>query len=172
MKKVLTVLYLILIILLMYLVQTLVINNISIFGVKPNLILISVIVVSLWFGLYKGSIYSVCIGIITDMLFYGNISFFTICYALTGSLVGLFSKYYRKENKIALVCVTVIATGIFEIIQFIIYFVSTKHYNQVLFLIYQIFFTALLNVVIVCIVYSLIQKILSFFDDNVNIYEM
>ena len=55
-KKILTFLYLILFFILIYVLQIFVIDGRTLFGVKPNLILISVIVISLWFGIYKGSI--------------------------------------------------------------------------------------------------------------------
>ena len=55
MKKILTILYLIFLILLIFTLQITLIDGRTILGVKPNLILITVIVVSLWFGLYAGS---------------------------------------------------------------------------------------------------------------------
>ena len=57
MKKVLTIIYLIFFIVLIFTLQIMLIDGRTILGVKPNLILITVIVVSLWFGLYAGSFY-------------------------------------------------------------------------------------------------------------------
>ena len=148
MKKVLTIIYLIFFIVLIFTLQIMLIDGRTILGVKPNLILITVIVVSLWFGLYAGSFYGLIIGIITDFLFGNNIGMFTIVYSIIGALIGFFSYNYRKENKIALVYLTVIATAVFEFVQYIMYFV------------------------IVFGVYSLLYKILSFFENRLNMYDM
>ena len=67
MRKVLTIIYLVFLIILIFTLQILLIDGRTIFGIKPNLILITVIVVSLWFGLYVGSFYGLIIGIITDI---------------------------------------------------------------------------------------------------------
>ncbi len=172
MKKVLTIIYLIFFIVLIFTLQIMLIDGRTILGVKPNLILITVIVVSLWFGLYAGSFYGLIIGIITDILFGNNIGMFTIVYSIIGALIGFFSYNYRKENKIALVYVTVIATAVFEFVQYIMYFVISSHYNSILYLLYQLFATSVLNVVIVFGVYSLLYKILSFFENRLNMYDM
>ena len=102
MKKVLTIIYLIFFIVLIFTLQIMLIDGRTILGVKPNLILITVIVVSLWFGLYAGSFYGLIIGIITDILFGNNIGMFTIVYSIIGALIGFFSYNYRKENRIKL----------------------------------------------------------------------
>ena len=172
MKKALTIVYLLLFILIIFVFQMFIIDERELFGVKPNLILISVIVVSLWFGLYTGSIYSVIIGIITDMLFGNNIGLFTIGYAITGVIIGFFNYNYRKENKIALLYLTFIDTAIFELIEYIIYFVITKEYTSILYFVYQIILTSILNIVIVYVVYSLLYKIISFFEDRLNVYDV
>ncbi|MBQ9012189.1 MAG: rod shape-determining protein MreD [Bacilli bacterium] len=172
MRKILTIIYLIFFIVLIFTLQIMLIDGRTILCFKPNLILITVIVVSLCFGLYAGSFYGLIIGIITDILFGNNIGMFTIVYSIIGALIGFFSYNYRKENKIALVYVTVIATAVFEFVQYIMYFVISSHYNSILYLLYQLFATSVLNVVIVFIVYSLLYKILSFFENRLNMYDM
>ena len=172
MKKALTIVYLIIFLLLIFILQMLVIDGRTILGIKPNLILITVIVVSLWFGLYIGSAYGLIIGIIADILFGSNFGTFTICYSVVGALIGFFSYNYRKENKIALVYVTLIATAIFEFLEYVIYFIISGHYNSILYLLYQIILTSILNVVIVYIVYSLLYKLLSFFENRLSVYDM
>lgn len=172
MKKRLTIIYLILFVLIILVFQMFVIDERELFGVKPNLILITVIVVSLWFGLYKGAIYAFIVGILTDMLFGNNMGIFTITYSITGALVGFFNYNYRKENKIALLYVTCIATAFFEFVQYIVYFLTTKEYNSIFYLLYQIVITSILNIVIVYIVYSLLYKVISFFEDRLSVYDM
>lgn len=172
MKKTLTIIYIILFVIAIFVLQMFVIDSRELFGVKPNLILICVIVVSLWFGVYTGSIFSLIIGMITDILFGNGIGLFTISYSIVGVLVGLFSNNYRKESKVALVCVTCISTAIFELVEYIMYFATTNTYTSILYFLYQVAITSILNIIIVYIVHSLLYKLISFFENGLDIYDM
>lgn len=167
-KKILAGIYLVFLIILIYLFQVLIINNNNLFGAKPNLILISCIVVSMWYGLYVGSFYSLIIGIITDIVF-GNSNFlFTVSYAITGVLIGFFNYNYRKENKVSLVYITIFGTAIFEIVEYIAYLMITSRYSSIFYLIKQVAVSSILNIVIVYIIYSLVIKIVNYFDDRIG----
>lgn len=166
MKKTLKTIYIFLIIVLIYMLQLFVINNHTLFGTKPNLILISVIVVSLWFGLYTGSIFSFVIGILTDILFGNTYGIFTIAYTITGMTIGFLNYNYRKENKLSLVYVTLISVIIFEFIQYISYTVITGSYSSIVYLLRQMFMSSILNIIIVYIIYEIIYKIAKSVDDE------
>ncbi|MDO4283030.1 MAG: rod shape-determining protein MreD [Clostridia bacterium] len=172
MKKTLKTIYIFLIIVVIYMLQLFVINNHTLFGTKPNLILISVIVVSLWFGLYTGGIFSFLIGILTDILFGNTYGIFTIAYTITGMTIGFLNYNYRKENKLSLVYVTLIAVIIFEAIQYIAYTVVTGSYSSIFYLIKQMFMSSVLNIIIVYVIYELIYKIAKSVDDESNMYEI
>ena len=164
MKKTLTIIYIILFVIAIFVLQMFVIDSRELFGVKPNLILICVIVVSLWFGVYTGSV--------TDILFGNGIGLFTISYSIVGVLVGLFSNNYRKESKVALVCVTCISTAIFELVEYIMCFATTNTYTSILYFLYQVAITSILNIIIVYIVHSLLYKLILFFENGLDIYDM
>lgn len=159
------------IIVLIYVLQLFVINNHTLFGTKPNLILISVIVVSLWFGLYTGSIFSFLIGMLTDILFGNTYGVFTLSYTITGMVIGFLNYNYRKENKFSLVYVTLISVAIFEFIQYIEYIIITSSHSSILYLLKQIFMSSVLNIIIVYVIYELIYKIAKKVDDD-GIYEI
>lgn len=163
-KKILTYIYIFLFILLIYFFQVFVIDTKSLFGVKPNLILISVIVVSLWYGMYTGTIFGFVIGCITDLIFGSNFGMFSIAYTIVGAIIGILNSNYRKENKMSLVYVTLIATTIFESIQYIEYLLFTHTYNSLSYLLQQIAISGVLNIIIVFVIYNLICKIVEFFE--------
>lgn len=167
-KKILTFVYIFLFIVLVYFLQLFVIDSRTLFGVKPNLILITVIVVSLWYGLYTGTFFSIIIGIITDMVFGNNFGMFTIAYTITGAVAGLLYTNYRKENKLSLVYLTFIFTFLFELIQYFEYLAITGNYSSVFYLIKQVVISSILNVVIVAIVYGVIYKIMEKFESNLR----
>ncbi len=163
-KKVLTVIYVILLIVLIYFFQMFVVDSRELFGIKPNLILISVIVVSLWYGMYVGTFFSFVIGLITDIIFGSTTGMFTISYTITGAITGFINYNYRKENKMSLVYVTLISTAIFEFIQYIEYLFLTNSYTNILLFIKQIIISAILNTIIVFIIYGIIYKIADYFE--------
>lgn len=167
-KKILTIIYIILLIALVLFLQLFVIDSRTLFGVKPNLILITVIVVSLWFGVYTGTFFSFVIGLFTDFLFGNTTGMFTIAYTLTGAITGLINNNYRKENKLSLVYVTLISTAIFEFIQYIEYLFITYSYSSLLYFVKQVVISSLLNIIIVFIIYGAIYKIVDKFESNLR----
>ena len=167
-KKTLTVISIILFIILIFFIQLFVINDRTLFGVKPNLILISVIVVSLWYGVYKGTLFAFIIGLITDILFGSTTGMFTISYTITGAITGLINDNYRKDNKMSLVYVTLIFTAIFEVIQYFEYLMITRTYTNILYFLKQVLLTSILNTVIVFIIYGVIYKIVESFESNLR----
>lgn len=167
-KKTLTVIYIILFIVLVYFLQLFVIDNKTLFGVKPNLILITVIVVSLWYGVYTGTFFALFIGAITDLIFGNTGGMFLVSYTITGAIAGLLQTSYRKENKLTLIYLTFIFTLIFEVIQYVEYLILTGNYSSIFYLIKQVLVSSVLNVIIVVIVYGVIYKIMEKFESNLR----
>lgn len=167
-KKILTFIYILFLILIIFIVQMFIIDNKTLFGVKPNLILISTIIVSLWYGLYAGTFYSFIIGFVTDLLFGNTFGMFTISYTIVGATIGFLNNTYRKENKISLIYLTIIATSLFEIISYIEYAIVYSVFSNVFYLLIQIFLSSLLNIVIVYIIYSLIYRVAESLDDRLK----
>lgn len=166
-NKIITVIYIIALLLVLFTFQIFVINTRTLFGIKPNLILISVIVVSSWYGEKTGGIFSVLIGFITEFLFNSN-GIFLVAYSIIGVLVGYLNKKYNMENKISLIYVTIIATFLFEVIEYIYYCVLYKVYSNIFYFFKQVAISSLLNIVIVFVVYSIIYRIVEYFDSRLR----
>lgn len=166
-KKIITVIYLIALLLILFAFQMFVINNRSLFGIKPNLILISVIVVSSWYGEKIGGVFSFVIGFVTEALFNAN-GIFLVSYTIVGILVGLLNTKYNKENKLSLGYVTIMATFLFELIEYIYYSALYEVYSNIFYFFKQVVISSLLNIVIVFIVYSIIYKIVEYFDSRLR----
>lgn len=167
-RNILTIIYIVLLIFLIFFIQLYMINPRELFGVKPNLILILSIVISLWFGLYVGGISSFFLGIITDILFGSStIGIFTISYTIVGVVVGALNNNYRKESKMSLVYVSILATLVFEMVQCFCYLLFFNSYTNIFYLLKQIIVSSLLNIVIVYIIYSIIFKITEYIEDRI-----
>lgn len=167
-KNILTVIFIILLILIVFLIQLYFINPRNLFGIKPNLILILSIVISLWYGVYIGGISSFLIGVFTDILFGSSgIGIFTISYTIVGLVVGSLNTNYRRESKMSLVYVTIIATFVFEIVEYFCYLIFFNASSGLFYLLKQVFISSLLNIVIVYIIHSVIYKITEYIEDRI-----
>lgn len=166
-RNLLTCIYILVLLLIIFLTQLYIINPRELFGIKPNLILILVIVVSLWYGIYIGGVSSLLIGALTDIIFGDSFGIYTISYTIAGLIVGALNENYRKESKMSLVYVTVLATFIFEIVLCIQYVLLYKIDVSFIYLLKQGVISSILNIVIVYIVYSLMYSISEHIEDRI-----
>lgn len=167
-KKIMTFIYILVLIIFIFAFQIFIINPRDLFGIKPNLILISVIVVSAWYGEKVGGIFSFLIGIVTELLFCSYSGIFLVSYSTVGFLVGYLNNKYNKENKISLVYVTIAATFLYEFIECLYYLLIHRVYTNLFYFLRQVVVSSILNIVIVFIVYSIIHNIIEYFDDRIR----
>ena len=131
MEKILKIIFSTILIVLSFLLQLFVIDNMSLFGVRPNLFLISIIVVSLNTDIYISTVFSFIIGVIVDMLF-GAGGLFTISYTIIGMILGFVNEDYMKENLLSISILTIISTTLFELIQYVKSMIVISKYISIL----------------------------------------
>ena len=163
-NKILFSIFFILLFLVIFFLQIYIIGGKTLFGVKPNLLLISVIVFTSFLGIYKGTIYSFFIGIICDFLYGSTFGVFTLSYVFVALVIGYISSNYITNNKLTLMLATFIGTAIFEFVEYIIYSFLLLEISSIFHLILQIFLASLLNLVIVFILNGVVQKIAEYFE--------
>lgn len=159
MEKVLKIIFSTVIVILSFVLQLLVIDNMSLFGVRPNLFLISIIVVCLNTDIYISTFFSFIIGVIVDMLF-GAGGLFTISYTIIGMLLGFVNEDYMKENLLSISILTGISTILFELVQYIKSMIVISKYVSIFFFLKQLIISILLNVIIVVIICFIFRKIM------------
>jgi len=155
-NKVLIVVLSVLYIFFMYLIQLYLIDNNDIFGVKPNIILVTCVVFTLIFGIYKGTAFSFLVGCITDLLFTQE-PIFIVIYTLCALVVGLLENDTKNDNIAFKVAVIFSATATFEVIQYIFYAVKSATFFNIFYLLKQIMIASMLNVAIGFLVLKLID---------------
>lgn len=144
-------------------IQLLWFNNITLFGVKPNMLLISMIVVGMFTNIYSVSFYSFFVGFVSDLIF-GTSGLYTIIYSILGTIIGYVSDNYMKENVFSAIIMTAGAVTIFEIIEYIKTMVITSSYVGVMHLFGVLIISILLNIAIVSIFSFIFGKINSLID--------
>ena len=158
MKKLLSVIMIPIIVILTFVFQIFVANNFEIFGVTPNLILVTVVIVSMWNTLVVNLTVAGIMGIFTDLIFKFELGESIISYLVIALCVSYISGKYRKESKAAIVYITAMATSIFTGFQFIYYIIDTVTIVNIFVLIKQIIVEILLNIAIAYIVYKVFEK--------------
>ena len=148
-------------------IQLFIFNNMELFGVKPNLILICVIVVGLYTNIYSSTIFSFLVGIIVDLLF-GSGGMFIISYTAIGMLLGYISGDYMKENYLSIILITAISVTLFEVVEYVQSMIILSKYISFIFLIKQVILSILLNTVLVFIICFIFGKIIGLIDKKQN----
>jgi rod shape-determining protein MreD len=167
MQKVLKIISTILLFIFSLSIQLFLFDNISLFGVKPNLFLISIIVVSLYTNIYSSTIYSFILGVVVDLIF-GSSGIFTLSYTAIGMILGIVSDNYMKDNYISIIILTSISVGIFEIIQYFQSMIISSSYISVFFLLKQLLLSIMLNIILVLIICFTFGRIIEKIDKKQN----
>lgn len=154
---------LILLFLVVLFTQIYIIGGKTLFGIKPNIILISTIVFASFVGLYKGTYYALFVGVLCDFIYGSNFGVFTLSYVVVAIIIGLIESNYRKENKTTLIIMTFLGTACFEVVQCLIYSIMLSDIMNIFFLIKQVIMASILNMVIVWILNGIVQKIAEYF---------
>ena len=113
MQKILKVIITIALFIISLLVQLFIFNNMNLLGVKPNILLISIIVVGLYTNMYASTIYAFILGIIVDLIF-GSSGMFTISYTIIGMIIGFVGDDYMKENYLSIIILTALSVVILK----------------------------------------------------------
>lgn len=167
MQKILKVIVTIILFIISLSIQLFIFNNMSLFGVKPNILLISIIVVSLYTNIYSSTIYSFILGFIVDLLF-GGLGMFTISYTAIGMILGFVGENYMKENYLSIVILTAISVTLFEVIQYFQSMIISSSYISIFFLFKQLILSILLNVILVFIMCFVFGKLIEHIDKKQN----
>ena len=158
MKKVLDVIKIPIIVVLTFIFQIFISNNFEIFGVTPNLILVTVVIISMWNTLAINLTVAGVMGIFADLIFHFDIGQSLVTYLTISICISYISGRYRKESKAAIIYITAMATGIFTAFQFVYYIIDSTIIINIFVLLKQIIIEILLNIVVAYILYKVFEK--------------
>lgn len=157
-------------IILMIVFQFYVIGANSIFGVKPNIFLVIIIICNLWYDSKMTVMISTITGILLDIIYGNNFGVFTLSYTVVATVVFAINSGYKKQGRGSSIYVTFLGTSIFEIFQYIIYIVSFNNKFDLLNIITRVIMTSLLNIAIMAILYKPLIKIHENITEKNKIY--
>jgi len=152
-------------ILVILLLQTSLVDYIKILGVKPNIILIFVVAVSLLKGHIEGAVIGCITGFALDTISGGLFGFYALLFLYTGLFVGYINKRFYKENFLVMFFIMFSVSVAFNfIIHLLTSMVSGTGFVQALTK--RILPEALYNSVVSVPLYLFIYKMLTWLEEN------
>lgn len=111
----------ILVVILILAVQTTILEYFRVFNVKPNLLVIYVICISLLNGYWEGAVLGFFSGLALDMLSGKLLGFYSLLGMHLGLTIGILNKRLYRENFLVAVFFTFISTIVYE---WLVYFIN------------------------------------------------
>ena len=166
MKKFLILLALIVQGLIIYFLQVNVFSNLTIAGVKPNLMVIYILCIGLFSNSYLGVTMGAVLGLLLDLLFGKVIGVSGIMLCIIGFLGSYFDKNFSKENKITIILMVIGTTIFYELGTYFILSIMLNFDGEYLIFFKKLLIEVLYNILLVIIFYPLIQKVGYWVDRN------
>lgn len=158
MKKVIINIVLIISALIIYYLQSNFFSWFTISGIMPNLFVILVLFVGLFASQLMGTIYGVGIGVILDLLLGNKIGIYAVSLGIIGFLAGVFDKNFSKDSRMTIMCMSLGATGIYEILNYLLNYIFLGTQIEIINFIKILAIEIIYNVILTIILYPLIQK--------------
>ena len=166
MRKVLTVIGLIIVFFVIYFLQVNIFSTFTIAGVRPNLFVIYVLFIGLFANQIVGISLGVVFGIILDLLYGKSIGVSAVMLCVIGYLGSYFDKNFSKENKLTIIFMVAGSTFIYEFGSYFLNSIIFEFSREYLYFLKIAFLEILYNVLLSIIIYPLIQKVGYVIDRN------
>lgn len=166
MRKILTVVGLIIVFLLIYFLQVNIFGAFTIAGIKPNLFVIYVLFIGLFANQFLGISLGVIFGLVLDFLYGKAIGPSAVMLCIIGYLGAYFDKNFSKENKLTIIFMVAGSTLIYELGVYFLNSFILDFEREMFYFIKIVLVEILYNVLLSIILYPLIQKVGYIIDRN------
>ena len=82
----------------LYLIQTTIFNKITVAGIKPNVVIILVVLIGYKYGKIPGMLMGFFMGLFLDLTESDYIGYYSLIYPIIGYLVGFSNKLYTNDS--------------------------------------------------------------------------
>jgi len=137
----------------------------NIAGIKPNLFIVLVLVTGLFGGKKVGLIVGIIIGLYLDILIGKSVGFTSILLMIIGFASGFFVKTFSKNSKILIIIAVITSTVFFEITTYIYNIIKFKGIFEFYIFFKILFIEIIFNSLLTIILYPTIQKSGDFLED-------
>ncbi len=159
MKKFLINVLLVISFIIIYLLQVNLFSSFTISGIMPNLFVIYVLFIGLFYSKTAGTVYGIIFGILLDLFIGKKVGISAIMLSVIGLIGGIFDKNFSKESRLAIMIMVVVSTFIYEIGSYTIGYFIYKYNIEILSFLKILLIESLYNVIITIIIYPLMQNL-------------
>ena len=159
MKKVLSIVLIILSFLIIYFIQSNLFSWFTIANVKPNLFVIYILCIGLFAGKKLGLIFGIIFGFFLDVVIGRQIGISGIMLGIIGLFGEYLDKNFSKESRITIMLMIAASTGIYEIGCYIFNIFALNINLEILQFIKILLIEILYNLLITIVIYPLIQRL-------------
>lgn len=165
MKKAIINVALIIILFILYFLQSNFFNWFTIAGIRPSLFVIYILFIGLFGNRSMGVIYGIFTGLMIDLLFEEKIGTNLVGLTLIGIVATIFNKNFSKDSRITIMFMVFGSTVIFELINYFMNYILYEVNIELVSFIKIIIIEIIYNILITIIIYPLMQKF-GYFIEN------
>lgn len=158
-KKVLINALLIVSFIIIYLLQVNLFSWFKIAGVMPNLFVIFILFIGLFFSRGLGIAYSVIFGFLLDLFIGKKIGISAVMFGFVGLIGGIFDKNFSKESRMTIIIMVMVTTCVYELGSYILGYFINGYSFEILQFIKLLLIEILYNGMITIIFYPLMQNL-------------
>ena len=125
----------------------------------PNLFVIFVLFIGLFYSKIAGITYGILFGILLDFFVGRKVGISAIMLGTIGFIGGVFDKNFSKENRLTIMIMVTVCTIIYEVAVYIIGGAFYKYSIEMIPFIRILLFECIYNVLITIILYPMIQNL-------------
>lgn len=159
MKKIISIILLILVFFITYFIQSNFFTWFTIYGVQPNLFIIYILFIGLFAGKKLGLIFGIIFGFYIDVVIGRQIGISGIMLGIIGIIAEYLDKNFSKESRITIMLMVAGSTIIYEVGCYVFNAASLGIVIEIISFIKILLIEVLYNIIITIILYPLIQKL-------------
>lgn len=166
MKKIGLTVLMVIAFMLIYFLQAHFFTNITIAGIKPNLIVIFILFIGLYSNAIYGTVSGILVGLFLDCIYGKCIGVSAVMLCAIGFLGAYFDKNFSKESRLTIMLMAIGATAIFEAGYYLLSAIILNFDMQVIEFIKMLLLELLYNTLLTLILYPIIQKLGYILEEN------
>ena len=159
MKKIISVLGIVIIFLSIYFLQSNFFSWFNIYSIKPNLFMIFVIFLGLFLGKEYGLTFGILLGLILDLFSSQMSGINAISLGAAGLLAGILAKNFSIEHKFTFIIIASLLTFIGESVYYALEIILSEAEVQLIIFIRILLIEIIFNDLIIIIIYPVLNKI-------------
>ena len=159
-KKILNIVLKIAAICIAYVFQLYIFNNINFYGVKANLPLVLLALISILIENKKEIYaYAVICGLLSDILFGSVVGEFFVINIFVVTILSSIKNTYKQDSKFSVIIFSTVATVVFEIVLVIFTLFAKKEVINIFVVIWAVFKKCIINIFFAYIIYLIWTRI-------------